>query len=351
MQRYERRRREPLRDDRLRSSKVIRARASPPGVPRVPLRPLGRSGLKVAPFALGGNVFGWTVDPPTGFRILDAFVDAGFNLIDTADTYSIWIDGHRGGESETLIGEWLRQSGRRDDVLIATKVGMNMGPGGKGLSEDHIEASIEGSLRRLRTDHVDLYQAHQDDPSTPLDETLGALADLVEQGTVRAIGASNYDADRLEEALLVSQDRGFPRYESLQPRYNLVERQGFESALEPVCRTQGLAVLPYSSLASGFLTGKYRSPEDSGKSPRGEAAIKRLNDRGRRILAALDSVAGRLGVRPAPVALAWLMTRPSVTAPIASATSVDQLRELISAASLSLDAAALTELDRASRYP
>jgi len=318
---------------------------------QIQLRPLGHSGLKVAPFALGGNVFGWTVDQSTGFRLLDSFVDAGFNLIDTADTYSIWIDGHRGGESETMIGEWLRHSGRRDEVLLATKVGMDMGPGGKGLSEDHIRSSIEGSLRRFQTDHIDLYQAHEDDPNTPLDETLGTFADLIEEGKVRAIGASNYDADRLEEALLLSQDRGFPRYESLQPRYNLVDREVFETSLEPVCRTQELGVLPYSSLASGFLTGKYRSPEDSEKSPRGKGAVKRLNDRGRRILAALDAVAARLDARPATVALAWLMAQPTVTAPIASATSVDQLRELVSAASLSLDVAAVTELNRASQSP
>lgn len=315
------------------------------------LRPLGRSELKVAPFALGGNVFGWTVDQPTGFRILDAFVDAGFNLIDTADTYSIWIEGHHGGESETIIGEWLRRSGRRDDVLIATKVGMDMGPGGKGLSEDHIQHSIEGSLRRLQTDRIDLYQAHEDDPNSPLDETLGAFGDLIEEGKVRAIGASNYDADRLEEALLLSQDRGLPRYESLQPRYNLIDRQVFESSLEPVCRTRGLGVLTYSSLASGVLTGKYRSAEDAGKSPRGRRAVKRLDGRTLRILAALDSVAARLDVRPATVALAWLIARPTVTAPIASATSIDQLRELVSAASISLDAAALSELDRAGQFP
>jgi aryl-alcohol dehydrogenase-like predicted oxidoreductase len=317
---------------------------------QVPRRPLGRSGLQVAPFALGGNVFGWTVDQPTGFRLLDAFVDAGFNLIDTADTYSIWIEGHHGGESESVIGQWLQRSGRRDDVLIATKVGMDMGPGGKGLSEDHIQASIEDSLLRLRTDHIDLYQAHEDDPNTPLDETLGAFGDLIEQGKVRAIGASNYDADRLEEALLLSQDRGLPRYESLQPRYNLVDREEFEASLEPVCRAQGLGVLPYSSLASGFLTGKYRSTEDSAQSPRGTRAVKRLDDRGRRILSALDAVAGRLDARPATIALAWLMARPTVTAPIASATSLDQLHELIAAASLSLDASALSELDRASGF-
>lgn len=316
----------------------------------IQLRTLGRSALKVAPFALGGNVFGWTVDQPTGFRILDAFVDAGFNLIDTADTYSVWIDGHHGGESEAIIGEWLRHSGRRDDVLIATKVGMDMGPAGKGLSEAHIRDSIEGSLRRLQTDHIDLYQAHEDDRKTPLDETLGTFAGLIEEGQVRTIGASNYDADRLEQALLLSQDRGLPRYESLQPRYNMVDRQIFESSLEPVCRTQQLGVLPYSSLASGFLTGKYRAPEDAKKSPRGRGAVKRLDDRGRRILSALDTVSDRLDAHPATVALAWLMARPTVTAPIASATSLDQLRDLISAATLSLDAAALSELDRASQF-
>lgn len=318
---------------------------------RIPLRTLGRSMLKVAPWALGGNVFGWTVDQPTGFRILDAFVDAGFNLIDTADTYSLWIDGHQGGESESVIGAWLRQSGRREEVLLATKVGMDMGVGGKGLSEDHIHKSIGGSLRRLQTDYVDLYQAHEDDSSTPLDETLGAFGDLIEEGKVRAIGASNYDADRLEEALLLSQDRGLPRYESLQPKYNLLDREVFETSLEPVCQVQELGVLPYSSLASGFLTGKYRSPEDSGKSPRGGGAVKRLDERGRRVLAALDAVATRLDVRPATVALAWLIARPTVTAPIASVTSLDQLRDLVSAASLTLDAAAVSELDRASQYP
>ncbi len=318
---------------------------------RVPLRPLGKSSLKVAPLALGGNVFGWTVDQAAGSRILDAFVDAGFNLIDTADTYSIWIDGHHGGESESIIGDWLQKSGRRDEVVIATKVGSDMGPGGKGLSEDHIRASIEGSLRRLRTDRIDLYQAHQDDPDTPLDETLGAFADLMEEGKVRAIGASNYDADRLEESLIVSQDRGFPRYESLQPRYNLVDREEYEASLEPVCRTRGLGVIAYSSLAAGFLSGKYRSEADFSKSPRGPRAVKRLDDRGRRILAALDSVAARLDARPATVALAWLMAQPTITAPIASATSPDQLRELTAAASLTLDAAARSELDRASQTP
>lgn len=316
-----------------------------PGIPR---RALGRSGLRVAPIALGGNVFGWTVDQPTGFRILDAFVDAGFNLVDTADTYSIWIGGHQGGESESLIGEWLRRSGRRDEVVLATKVGMDMGSRGKGLSSEHIRSSIEGSLARLQTDHVDLYQAHIDDKTVPLDESLGTFAELIDQGKARAIGASNFEPDRLEEALAVSQDRGFPRYEALQPNYNLLDRRPFESTLEPVCRAHGLGVIAYRGLASGFLTGKYRTADDAKKSPRGNRAVKNLDGRGLRILESLDSVAARLDARPASVALAWLMARPVVTAPIASATSVEQVQELLAAASLSLDAAALTELDRAS---
>ncbi|HYA10120.1 MAG TPA: aldo/keto reductase [Thermoplasmata archaeon] len=314
----------------------------------LPRRRLGRSGLSVAPLALGGNVFGWTVDERTGFRLLDAFVSAGFNLIDTADTYSIWVPGHHGGESETILGRWLRESGRRGDVVIATKVGMDMGPGGKGLAPDRIARSADASLRRLGTEYIDLYQAHEDDRQTPLAETLGAFTSLVEQGKVRAIGASNYDADRLQEALACSTERGFVRYESLQPRYNLMDREEYETALEPVCRARELGVLTYSSLASGFLTGKYRSKADLGKSPRGERAGTRLTDRGLRILAALDEVAERLEVPPATVALAWLMARPSVTAPIASATSLDQLAQLVRAASLHLDRESIHLLDAAS---
>lgn len=315
----------------------------------VRLRPLGRSGLKVAPLALGGNVFGWTVDRDAGFRILDAFVGAGFNLIDTADTYSIWITGHQGGESESLIGDWLRESGHREDVVLATKVGMDMGPGGKGLSEAHVRKSIDESLARLRTDRVELYQAHADDKTVPLEVTLGTFSDLVDQGKVHSIGASNYEADRLEEALQVSKDRGFARYETLQPNYNLLDREPFESSLEPVCRTQGVAVIAYRGLASGFLTGKYRAATDSEKSPRGARVVKNLDARGLSVLAALDSVAARLDARPAAVALAWLMSRPTVAAPIASATSVEQLQELLEAPSITLDAAALAELDQASR--
>ena len=317
-------------------------------MPAPPRRPLGRSGLSVAPIALGGNVFGWTVDEPTGFRILDAFVSAGFNLIDTADTYSIWIAGHHGGESESILGRWLEESGRRKEVLIATKVGMDMGPGGKGLSADHIRTSVDASLRRLRTDYIDLYQAHEDDPDTPLEESLGEFSALVDSGRVRAIGASNFGAARLEAALKTSREQGFHRYESLQPRYNLVDRTEYETTLDAVCRSNGLGILPYAALAAGFLTGKYRGPTDASKSPRGTRAVTRLNERGLRILAALDEVAERLATTPASVALAWLISRPNVTAPIASATSVEQLAQLLTAATLSLDRSSIRLLDAAS---
>jgi len=311
-------------------------------------RPLGRSGLAVAPLALGGNVFGWTADEATSFRILDAFVSAGFNLIDTADVYSTWVQGHGGGESETIIGKWLRESGRRKEVLIATKVGNDMGPGGKGLSAEHISHAADASLQRLQTDYIDLYQAHDDDLDVPLRETLEAFSSLVDEGKVRAIGASNYDAERLTAALQCSRANGLHRYESLQPLYNLMDRQEFEGGLGEVCRREGLGVLTYYSLAAGFLTGKYRSRDDLGKSPRGRRIEPRLSDRGFRILAALDEVAARMNSAPATVALAWLMARPSVTAPIASATSLDQLHQILRAVDLHLDAEALRLLDRAS---
>ena len=311
-------------------------------------RPLGRSGLAVAPLALGGNVFGWTADEATSFRILDAFVSAGFNLIDTADVYSTWVQGHCGGESETIIGKWLRESGRRKEVLIATKVGHDMGPGGKGLSAEHISHAADASLQRLQTDYIDLYQAHDDDLDVPLRETLEAFSSLVDEGKVRAIGASNYDAERLTAALQCSRANGLHRYESLQPLYNLMDRQEFEGGLGEVCRREGLGVLTYYSLAAGFLTGKYRSRDDLGKSPRGRRIEPRLSDRGFRILAALDEVAARMNSAPATVALAWLMARPSVTAPIASATSLDQLHQILRAVDLHLDAEALRLLDRAS---
>jgi aryl-alcohol dehydrogenase-like predicted oxidoreductase len=315
----------------------------------VTLRKLGNSGLEVAPLAFGGNVFGWTVDEATSFRLLDAFVDAGFNLVDTADVYSRWAPGNQGGESETILGKWLARAGNRDKVVLATKVGMEMGPGKVGLSKAYILDAVEASLRRLQTDWIDLYQSHKDDPNTPLEETLGAFTTLIEQGKVRAIGASNYSAERLEEALKVSKDQGLASYTTLQPHYNLAERALFEDALEAVCLEADLGVIPYYSLASGFLTGKYRSEADLAQSPRGERAVKKyVNERGFAILKALDEVSARLGSRPARVALAWLAARPGITAPIASATSVDQLQDLIAGATLELDPESIKLLDKAS---
>ena len=313
------------------------------------LRPLGRSGLLVAPLAFGGNVFGWSADEATSFSLLDAFVDAGFNLIDTADVYSRWVPGHSGGESETMIGKWLRKSGKRHAVVVATKVGMDMGHGNQGLSKQHIVRSIDASLKRLQTDHVDLYQSHSDDPSVAFEETLEAYAGLIEAGKVRAIGASNFGADRLAAALDVSERDGLPRYETLQPHYNLVERARFEDALEPLCAERGLGVINYYGLASGFLSGKYRSDADLGKSKaRGGGVAKYLDARGLAVLKALDEVGRRNGASPATVAIAWLIARPSITAPIASATSVVQLKDLLAAATLSLDAQSIAELDAAS---
>jgi len=312
-------------------------------------RRLGRSDLSVAPLAFGGNVFGWSADEATSFSLLDAFVDAGFDLIDTADAYSRWAPGHSGGESETVIGKWLRKSGRRHDVVIATKVGLDMGHGHKGLSKRHINRSIDASLKRLQSDHVDLYQSHADDKDTAFEETLEAYARLIEVGKVRAIGASNYAAARLAAVLDVSERDGLPRYESLQPHYNLVARGVFEAELEPLCVARGLGVINYFGLASGFLSGKYRSEADLGKSQvRGDAVKKYLNAKGLAVLDALDEVAKRYATTSAAVALAWLIARPSITAPIASATSVAQLKELLAAATLGLDREAIEALDAAS---
>lgn len=311
-------------------------------------RKLGRTGFEVAPLALGGNVFGWTADEPTSFRLLDAFVGAGFNLIDTADAYSTWVEGHQGGESETVIGRWVARRGRHDDVVIATKVGSDMGFGHKNLRADYIVQAVERSLQRLQVDAIDLYQSHWDDETTPFDETLDAHARLIRHGKVKAIGASNLTAPRLAQALDVSRRRGFPRYETLQPHYNLYERASFEGALEALCVREQLGVITYFSLASGFLTGKYRSEADFDKSPRGSGMTKFLNPRGLRILAALDDVARRYSATPAQLALAWLIHRPSVTAPIASATSIAQLDELIGATRLVLDPDAIQALDQAS---
>ena len=311
-------------------------------------RKLGNSGLEVAPLALGGNVFGWTVDEAASFRILDAFTAAGFNLIDTADVYSIWVPGHGGGESETIIGKWLERSGNREKVVIATKVGKEMGTNRKGLGKSYILRAVEESLRRLKTDYIDLYQAHADDPETPLEETMDAFSELVSQGKVRAVGASNYGGERLLHALQAAGRLGYSSYQSLQPHYNLCERAEYETTLEPVCLEKGLGVITYYSLASGFLTGKYRSQSDLSKSARGGAAGKYLNERGYRILDALDRVAGDYRSTPAAVSLAWLMARPSVTAPIASATSPEQLKDLTAAVELKLDRASMELLNEAS---
>jgi len=314
------------------------------------LRPLGRSGLQVAPLAFGGNVFGWTADTATSFALLDAFVDAGFNLVDTADVYSRWVPGHVGGESESVIGQWLRRSGKRQRIVLATKVGKDMGDGRIGLSRANIRQAVEDSLRRLQTDHIDLYQSHDDDAATPLQETLSTYAELIREGKVRAIGASNHSAARLLEALDVSARLKLPRYETLQPLYNLCDRAPYESDLEPLCRREGLGVINFFGLARGFLTGKYRSEADLTKSPRG-AGVKTayFNERGWRILAALDAAAQANKATPAQVALAWQMARPGITAPIASATSLAQFHELAAAARLQLPTATIATLDQASR--
>ncbi len=312
---------------------------------------LGRSGLSTPPLIFGGNVLGWTADEATSFKLLDAFMEAGFNAIDTADVYSRWAPGHSGGESETVIGKWLKRRGKRHDVLIATKVGMEKGADGKGLSKATIMASAEASLGRLGTDVIDLYQAHADDPETPLEETLEAFASLIRQGKVRAIGASNYTAARLKDALDTSTRLGLPRYETLQPHYNLIEREIYEEALEPLCQTEGLGVINYYPLAAGFLTGKYRSEADLSKSPRGEGVKKYLDARGRSVLNALDNVSARHRASPGQVALAWLIARPSITAPIASATSTDQLTELLKAVHLKLSPADIELLNQASSTP
>jgi len=314
-------------------------------------RKLGNSGLEIAPLAFGGNVFGWTADEPTSFKLLDAFVGSGFNFIDTADVYSRWVPGNPGGESETILGRWLKRTGNRQKLLIATKVGSDMGSGKKGLSRTYILSAAEDSLKRLQTDCIDLYQSHVDDPDTPMEETLEAYAQLIRQGKVRAIGASNFTAERLAHALAVSRQPSWPRYESLQPRYNLYDRKDYETTLEPLCLQNGLGVIPYFSLAMGFLTGKYRCEAARSRSARGERVVKTfLNERGLRILGALDQVAGQHRSAPAAVALAWLMARPGITAPIVSATSLEQLNDVLAAAKLELDHSSIELLNEASAY-
>jgi len=312
------------------------------------LRPLGRSGLQIAPLMLGGNVFGWSADEKTSFAILDAFVDAGFNAVDTADSYSRWAPGHTGGESETVIGRWFKQGGKRDRVVIATKVGSDMGEG-RCVRKDYILRSAEASLKRLQVDCIDLYQTHFDNEETPVEETLEAYAQLIKDGKVRAIGASNLTPARLSASLAASAKLGMPRYETLQPLYNLVERRGFETDYLPIMREQGLGVIPFYALAAGFLSGKYRTQDDAQRNAaRGGKVKGYLNPHGLGILGALDQVAGRHNATPAQVALAWLIAKPGVTAPIASATNIEQLKDILKAPALRLSAEDMTALDNAS---
>jgi aryl-alcohol dehydrogenase-like predicted oxidoreductase len=311
-------------------------------------RKLGRSPLEIAPFTLGGNVFGWTLDEKSSFKILDYFFAEGFSLVDTADVYSRWKPGNNGGESEAIIGKWLKQNGNRDKILIATKVGGDMGSG-KNLRKKYILEAADVSLKRLQTDYIDLYQSHWDDLNTPLEETLSAYAELIKQGKVRVIGASNFTKERLAESLDSSEKNGLPRYESFQPRYNLYDRAEYEKEYEQLCIQRELGVIPYYGLASGFLTGKYRSKNDLSKSPRGGGVESYLTGRGFKILEALDDVSRRYHTQPASIALAWLMARPGITAPIASATSVEQLKQLISSVNIKLDEGAIEQLNEASQ--
>jgi aryl-alcohol dehydrogenase-like predicted oxidoreductase len=311
-------------------------------------RALGRTGLAVSPLAFGGNVFGWTVKEKLSFELLDAWMDAGFNFIDTADSYSNWVPGNQGGESESIIGNWLKQRGNRDTVIIATKLGSDLGAGKKGASKKYMLQAVEESLRRLQTDYIDLYQAHWPDPDTPYEESLEAFAQLLKQGKIRAFGCSNFSGEQLTTSLEAAKTYGLPHYQTLQPLYNLYERAAFESQLEQICVEHQLGVISYFALANGFLTGKYRTEEDLSKSTRGEAVKKLLNERGLRILNALDEVAERNRTTPASVAIAWLLSRPVVTAPIASATSLTQLKDLIQAVELNLDKEALALLNQSS---
>ena len=312
-------------------------------------RRLGQSSLNVPPITFGCNVFGWTVDEKASFALLDAWLDAGFNFLDTADVYARWHKGNSGGESETIIGKWMKARGNRDKIVLATKLGIEMIPGKKGLSRAYMQTAVADSLRRLQTDYIDLYQSHRDDPETPIEETLSSYADLIKQGKVREIGASNFTADRLAESLKISTDKGLPRYQSLQPQYSLVERTGFEGALEELCLAGKVGVIGFYSLASGFLTGKYRSKADAEGRARGPGVAKYLNDQGFGVLKALDEVAARYEAKPGQIALAWLIARPSVTAPIASATSLEQVAELVEAAEIELDAESIQRIDAASK--
>ncbi|MXV52543.1 aldo/keto reductase [Pedobacter sp. HMF7647] len=313
-------------------------------------RKLGKSELEVYPWAFGGNVCGWTIDEKASFNVLDSFIDHGFDFIDTADVYSKWVAGNKGGESEAIIGNWLQKRKGRDKIILATKVGSEMEPGKKGLSKDYILSAVEASLRRLKTDYIDLYQSHYEDPETPIEETLSAYQQLLKDGKVRVIGASNYKPSSLEDAINVSKEQNLPAYQTLQPEYNLFARQEFETELQPICVQNGLGVITYFSLASGFLTGKYRTEADFNKSKRGAGMKKYLNKRGEKILKALDEVSNRTQSTPAQVSLAWLLTREGITAPIASATSSEQISDLSKAFSLNLDEESLRILNEASEF-
>ncbi len=314
------------------------------------MRSLGKLGIPVSPIMLGGNVFGWTASEATSYAVLDRFADRGFNFIDTADVYSRWAPGHRGGESEIILGKWFKRSGKRESIVLATKVGMDMGEGKKGLHASYIREAAEASLRRLGTDYIDLYQTHEDDLDTPIEETVRALNDLVQEGKVRIAGASNYTGRRLRAAIEVARNAGSEAYETLQPNYNLHTREEYERDLAPVAATYNLGVIPYFSLASGFLTGKYKTLADTEGAARGSRVSKYFDGRGIRILAALDAIAGETGAKPASIALAWLLSRPNILAPIASATSVDQLEDLFAATELDLTAEQVQSLSMASAY-
>lgn len=313
-------------------------------------RKLGHSDIEIVPIVFGGNVFGWTIDAETSFAILDAFVDRGFNCIDTADVYSRWKPGNQGGESETILGEWFARSGKRDKVVLATKVGMDLGDGKEGLKKRYILEAVEASLKRLRTDHIDLYQSHKDDESTPLDETLEAYDQLIRQGKVRIIGASNYTGARLTEAMQVSQQKGLPRYETLQPEYNLHAREGYEKDLAPVAAKYGIGVITYFSLASGFLSGKYKSTGDTHGAQRESRVQRYFDERGMKILKALEEVERQTGAKQATISLAWLLAQPTVTAPIVSATGTAQLEDVLRAVDLKLTPEQVKLLTDASAY-
>jgi aryl-alcohol dehydrogenase-like predicted oxidoreductase len=316
--------------------------------PTLTKRPLGRTGLAIAPLVFGGNVFGWTADEAMSFALLDRFVDAGFDAVDTADVYSAWAPGHVGGESETIIGKWMKARGSRAKITLITKVGSPMGEGKKGLSARYIPEAVEASLKRLQTDVIDLYLSHWPDPETPYEETLGAYEKLVKAGKVRAIGCSNLDADQLKASLAAAKANNLPRYEVLQPEYNLHDRAKFEGPLADLCLAEEIGVITYFSLAKGFLSGKYRSEADLGKSPRGERSVKPyLAPRGFRILQALDDMAAAKGVKPAEVAVAWLMHKTAVTAPIASATTLEQMESLVRSAQVTLSHQDMAQLDAA----